>query len=227
MNPISRLYYRIALVNPNTNTSTTSRMVEIAGAAVGPEVEVVGITTPFGEPLITNPSALAIARDGVLSLPASVFENVSGVIVAAFGDPGADELRARLTVPVAGIAEASMRAAAEIGRFSVVTTTPLLAGAIRKRGDTLGLADRLASVRTSNGDPAALMGDELALRAEPARLIEMAVAADGAEAIIIGGGPLATAARALSGSSRVPLIEPIPVAAYGIMDRLTSPGDRG
>ena len=119
-----------------------------------------------------------------------------------------------------------MRAAAGIGRFSVATTTPLLAGAIRKRAEVLGLADRLASVRTSDGDAIALMADEGAVRAELARLIDVAVATDGAQAIIIGGGPLATVARVLAGNSRVPLVEPVPVAAYAIMDRLTSPRDR-
>jgi allantoin racemase len=211
---------RIALINPNTSAATTARMVEIARGAAGPGVEIVGLTAPFGAPLITTPDALSTAGDAVLSIPDAAFDDVSGVIVAAFGDPGADGLARRLHVPVIGIAEASMRAAADVGRFSVVTTTPLLADTIRQRAAILGLGDHLASVRTSVDDPAKLMSDETALRAALAALIDVAVTEDGARAIIIGGGPLAVVARALAACAPVPLIEPVPIATRAIIERL-------
>jgi allantoin racemase len=211
---------RIALINPNTSAATTARMVEISGSAAEPGIEIVGITAPFGAPLITNPDALSVAGDAVLSIPDAALEGMSGVIVAAFGDPGADALGRRLSVPVIGIAEASMRAAADVGRFSVVTTTPLLADKIRQRAAHLGLGDRLASVRTTEQDPALLMSDETSLRAALAALIDVAITADGAEAIIIGGGPLAVVARALAARSPVPLIEPVPAATRALIARL-------
>jgi allantoin racemase len=212
--------HRIALINPNTSVATTARMVEIARAAAEPGIEIVGITAPYGAPLITNPEALSTAGDAVLSLPDTAFDGMAGVIVAAFGDPGAEALRQRLSVPVIGIAEASMRAASEVGRFSVVTTTPLLADNIRRRAAHLGLGDRLASVRTTDDDPASLMTDETALRAALAALIDVAVTEDGAEAVIIGGGPLAVVARVLAARSPVPLIEPVPAATRGLIARL-------
>lgn len=213
---------RIALVNPNTSAATTARMVAIAAAAAGGEADIVGITAPSGAPLITSVDALDVARDAVLTIPYAEFERVAGVIVAAFGDPGADELARRLAVPVIGIAEASMRAAARFGCFSIVTTTPLLAMSIRERAVFLGLGDRLASVRTSDEDPATLTADEPALRAALRALIDVAVAEDGAQAVIIGGGPLASAARVLATVSPVPLIEPVPIAARTIIERLVS-----
>lgn len=212
----------LALLNPNTSAATTRRMVEIAQEAAGTAAEVVGITAPFGAPLITHPEALATAREAVLSLEDATFRGMAGVIVAAFGDPGADELAERLPVPVVGIAEASMRAAAASGRFSVVTTTPLLAPAIGRRAAALGIGDRLASVRTSDDDPVRLTADETALRASLAALIELAVAEDGAQAVIIGGGPLAVAARALRATSPVPLVEPVPVATRLLVERVQS-----
>lgn len=216
-------FRRIALINPNTSAATTARMVEIARDAAEPGIEIVGITAPFGAPLITNPEALSTAGEAVLSIPDTAFEGMSGVVVAAFGDPGADALGQRLRIPVIGIAEASMRAAADVGRFSVVTTTPLLADNIRRRAAHLGLGDRLASVRTTVDDPALLMADEAALRAALAALIDLAVIEDGAEAIIIGGGPLAVVARALAARSPVPLIEPVPIAARVLIARLAPP----
>jgi allantoin racemase len=213
----------IALINPNTSAATTARMVEISRAAAEPGIEIVGITAPFGAPLITHPDALSTAGDAVLSVPDTAFEGMSGVIVAAFGDPGADALGQRLSVPVIGIVEASMRAAADVGRFSVVTTTPLLADNIRRRAAQLGLGDRLASVRTTEQDPVLLMSDETSLRAALAALIDVAIAADRAEAIIIGGGPLAVVARALAARSPVPLIEPVPAATRALIARLAPP----
>jgi len=208
---------RIALINPNTSAATTGRMVEIAQAAGGPGIDIVGLTAPFGVPLITNPEALATAGDAVLSIPDAAFEDMSAVIVAAYGDPGADTLAERLDIPVIGIAAASMQAAAHVGRFSIVTTTPLLVESIRQRAVQLGLVDHLASVRTTGGNAAKLMSDETALRAALAELIDVAVTEDGAEAIIIGGGPLAAVARALSAHSPVPLMEPVPIAVHAVM----------
>ena len=70
------------------------------------------------------------------------------MIVAAFGDPGADRLAMRLSHPVIGIGEAAIRAAGRNGRrFAIVTTTPRLEASIRTRVDELGYRGSLASLR--------------------------------------------------------------------------------
>lgn len=224
MSPADPGQHRLVLINPNTSTPVTAAMVEIAAEAAGRSAAVTGITAPFGAPLITEPKALALAADAVAAIPREAFANAAGVIVAAFGDPGVDALRARLNVPVVGIAEAAMRAASAVGRFSVVTTTPLLAASIRLRAVSLGLDGRLASVRATRQDPVQLTADETALRAALLELIGVAIAEDGAEAIIIGGGPLAVAARALAAHSPVPLFEPVPIAVQAVMARLALRG---
>jgi len=208
---------RLALINPNTNAVTTAAMVGIARAA-DPGITVEGMTAPFGVPLITTPEQLAQAGMAVeavcASLPAGA---VDACIIAAFGDPGLDAARERLGVPVTGLAEAGLLAAAEHGRFSVVTTTPALVAAIEGLAARYGCAQALASIRLTAGDPAETMRD-------PARLIEAlhqacreAMEKDGARAIVIGGGPLAAAARALSAQLSVPVIEPIPAAVNRIV----------
>jgi Asp/Glu/hydantoin racemase len=61
--------------------------------------------------------------------------------------------------------------------------------------------------------------------ADPARLDALLSACitrareAGAQAVIIGGGPLAEAARRLSEGARVPLIEPVPAAMRLILRR--------
>ncbi len=198
---------RIALVNPNTSAATTAAMLAIARRAAPDGLDLEGITAPFGVPLITSASGLAEAGRAVASLAPAL--TADGVIVAAFGDPGLDELRLRLAVPVTGIGEAAFLAAAG-RRVAVVTTTPGLAAAIGTMARCYGY-DGVPVVLTP-GDPAVLMADPVALADALLAACLQAVADHGAETLIIGGGPLAEAARALRHLVPVPLIEPVPAA---------------
>ena len=207
---------RVALVNPNTSVATTAAMVEIARAAAPDGLLITGLTARFGAPLIASEAALDEAARAVKAL-APELGFADGVIVSAFGDPGADTLSHSLGRPVVGIAEASMRAAARDDRkFAVVTTTPLLVGRILQRSDSIGLRHLCAGVLTTPGDPAALMAAPEDLERALQALAERAVAELGAQAVIIGGGPLARAARSLRNRLSVPVIEPIPEAVRSL-----------
>ncbi|TYC53033.1 hypothetical protein FMN50_15740 [Rhodobacterales bacterium] len=211
----------IALVNPNTSQATTDAMVAIARGAL-PAAPVTGFTAPFGAPLISNEEALAVAADAVLSIDYGAVEGLEGVIVAAFGDPGLEALSQKLSVPVVGIAQSGMLAAAEGGRwFSVVTTTPDLVKAIEKRAASYGIGPQLASVRLTDGNLMETMADPELLVSRLAAAIDNAIRLDGAEAILIGGGPLAVAARTLADRVSVPLIEPVPEAARRLAKMLS------
>jgi allantoin racemase len=200
---------RVVLVNPNTSVATTAAMVEIACAAAPDGLLITGLTARFGAPLIASEAALDEAARAVKAL-APELGFADGVIVSAFGDPGADALSESLGRPVVGIAEASMRAATRDDRkFAVVTTTPLLVGRILQRSDSIGLRQLCAGVLTTSGDPAALMAAPENLECALQALAERAVAELGAQAVIIGGGPLARAARSLRNRLSVPVIEPI------------------
>jgi len=202
---------KLALVNPNTSIATTDVMVQIAAETAGARATVLGHTATFGVTLITEPSALAEAAKAVAAL-APVLHYADAVIVAAFGDPGLDALRAALDVPVTGIAEAAMAEAAKgERRFAVVTTTPHLCDQIAETASRYRHR-RFAGTWTTPGDPSALMADPAALEAALAGAIKQAVREGGAEAVVIGGGPLAIAARVLAATAPVPLIEPVPAA---------------
>jgi allantoin racemase len=212
---------RIVLVNPNTNAATTALMTTIARAHVAAGLRMEGATAPAGAPLIVDEDQLRIAADVVARMAPSLADGVDGVIVAAFGDPGVEALRATLSVPVAGIAACAMGEAAAGGRrFAVVTTTPALKSAIAARAGSLGLGGQLASVRTTEGPPQALMADRQRLIAALERAARCAIAEDAAEAIIVGGGPLAAAAQELRSRLPCPVIEPIPAAVRWMNARL-------
>lgn len=211
----------ILLINPNSNAQTTSAMVEIAGE-VAKTSTVHGVTMTGVPPIITTPEALDQAAEIVSQTP--IDDTYNAVIVAAFGDPGIDSLRARLSVPVVGIAEASLLEAGQEGRlFSVATTTPALGPRIRKRAELLGLDDACLSVRFTDGDPFVVMADTERLVAALAKTIEQCVA-DGARAVIVGGGPLAKAARVLKPHFDVPIIEPIVSAVFLAEARIEGAG---
>jgi Asp/Glu/hydantoin racemase len=211
---------RLVLVNPNTSASTTAMMVAVA-KATAPDVEIQGLTAQTGEPLITSPAALAVAADAVKALaPELTDRQPDGVIISGFGDPGLERLREILSCPVTGIAEAAMAEAAEDGgRFAVVTTTPDLASSIRDTAEAYGHGSVFAGVALTKSDPVELMSDPVRLKDELLAACRFAVADLGAQTIIIGGGPLALAARNLRSRVEVPVIEPIPAAVRLAMAR--------
>ena len=194
----------VLLANPNANPVTTAAMCAIAAPWLA---GLQAWTAPTGPQVIVTPDQLDRAADGIAALhpPAAC----RGVIVAAFGDPGADRLAARLAVPVIGIGAAAARAAAQGGRaFSVATTTP----ALRDRIDALMQGQNGRYLGCHMTDSPNVMRDPDALDHALLDAV-MRAAAAGAEAVIIGGGPLAQAAVRLAPLSPVPLIQPVPEAA--------------
>lgn len=200
----------VLLINPNGNTRTTRAMARLVRLTC-PGLALQAISTPGGPDVITTPDALDAAGRAVARR--AIPDNTAGVIVAAFGDPGRTALQLRLRCPVLGIAEAGMTAAAAGGRrFSVATTTPDLIPQIEHCARLYGVGDALVSIRVTDGPPQAVMSDPHRLLREMRAAI-LACASDGAEAVIIGGGPLAKVARQLAAESPVALIEPVPEAA--------------
>ena len=205
---------RILLINPNTSAETTAMMVGIVQAALPAQTEVCGSTAPTGVPMIVTATELQACVSQVLACWLQAPGPWSGVIVACFGDPGLDALRALTPVPVVGLCEAAMREAAQGGRhFGVATTTPDLAGAIQARAQALGLARLYTGLRATPGDATELVADATALRNALADTVAACVAQDGAQVVIVGGGPLGQVALELDGRCGVPLIAPLLSAA--------------
>ena len=212
---------RVLLINPNTSRGSTVQMLAAAEAVAAGRLELVPRTAEFGSSLITDEAGLAEAARAVLAMAAAEAAPPDGVIISAFGDPGLAALRKMLACPIVGIAEAAMAQAAEGGRrFSVATTTPALAADIRRCAEHYGFGPLLASVRLTKAEPVLLMADPSALLQALAIAVEQAWRDDGAEAVIIGGGPLAAAARDLALASPIPIIEPIPAAVQRIYQQL-------
>jgi Asp/Glu/hydantoin racemase len=168
--------------------------------------------------MIVTPEALTASSVEVVDIARAHADQCDGIIVAAFGDPGLRAVREMLAVPSVGIGESAMVLAAAGGRrFGVATTTPLLKAAIDALPRHLGLQAGYTGSRFADGDPQALMRDPARLRAALADAVEACITQDGAEAVIIGGGPLGEAARELQPMFAVPVIAPIPSAVARII----------
>ena len=194
-------------------------MVRVAEESLDKSVKVSGFTARRGAKMITEPKSLASAKSAVLEL-APLLRKVDAVVVAAFGDPGLYELRRKLPVPVTGIAEASMCEAGKRGRaFAVVTTTPQLAEVIAKKASDYG-HNNFRGTWTTLGNPIKHLASPTKLKWLLTDAINQACSESVIEAVIIGGGPLATVAKELRKDFLIPIIEPVPEAMRLSVKRL-------
>lgn len=213
---------RVLLINPNSLEVTTAMMVAIAKSAAGDDFDIIGATATRAPTMIVSAEALDAAALEVEEIAQANQESCDGIIVSAFGDPGLAGIKASMTLPAVGIGESAMLDAGENGRrFGVATTTPLLGAKIDALPEALGLRSQYTGTRFADGDPQALMRDPARLRAALAGAVEACITQDGAEAVIIGGGPLGEAARELQPMFTVPVIAPIPSAVRRIIRLVT------
>jgi len=87
-------------------------------------------------------------------------------------------------------------------------------------GRALGLLGLYAGTRLTQGDPRELAAEPQALEDALARAVQRCIDEDGAQAVIIGGGPLGQAALALAPRFGVPVIAPISAAMRQLCARL-------
>lgn len=212
----------VALVNPNTNRRTTTMMADLARAELAAGADVVEVTAARGPAMIVEPEALVAADGAVLDAARDVVrrERPDAVVVAAIGDPGRAALEAELDVPVVGIGQASVLAAAAGGRrFGMVTTTDRLAGALVDLVAAHGCSAGFTGVELTRDGPLELAADA---EEQYRQLLEAVRACErrGAEAVIVAGGPLSETARRLRETVEVTIVEPVPAACALVRARV-------
>jgi allantoin racemase len=177
---------RLLIVNPNTSAPVTRWLAEEAKRVAGEHVEVTAVNAPSGLSAIQTPEELLQAARVVVD---TIKNNVDfdAAIIGAFGDPGLTEARARLAIPVVGLGEAGLRAAANGRRFSIVTLGEAMRAALIERVQSLGLDDRLAEIRVLPTPIPRMIAD----REAHYDAIAEAVRACAGDAILLGGAPLA------------------------------------
>ncbi len=204
---------RILLLNPNTSTDVTARMLDVARTAAAPTTEIVAISAPRGVPYIATRAEAAIGGAIVLEMLADHVGSFDAAIIAAFGDPGLGGARELMDVPVIGLAEAAMLSACMLGRrFSIVSFSRALGPWYRECVAAHGLLERLASIRLLESPFSAIgqVRDE-----KEDLLVELACRAvdeDEADVIVLAGAPLAGLAPRVRDRIPVPVIEGVAAA---------------
>ena len=198
---------RILLINPNTTESVTALVAKHARAVAGEAATFIPMTGRFGTSYISSRASAAIAAHAALDALAEHVAGCDAVYLACFGDPGLAALREISPVPVIGMAEASCLEACNRGRrFAIVTGGALWGPMLTEFVTWLGLAERLAAVRTI-----APAGDQIARDPEAALAQLTAGCAacateDGADVVILGGAALAGLAARIQPSVPIPVL---------------------
>jgi allantoin racemase len=200
---------RLLIVNPNTSEGVTARIRAAAEAVTQPGDRFTTVSAAFGPHLIVTENDASAATEGVLAAVARHHEKIDGIVLASFGDTGAERLRLRYPeIPVLGIAEASFLAVRQIGgRFAIVTFAPEVVPSLRMMAERHRMTDHLLHIsavpRPLSHNPsevADLLFDDL-------RELCRSAVSEGTSCIILGGGPLAGLAGRLGHSCPVPLID--------------------
>ncbi|KAA0098691.1 Asp/Glu racemase [Mycolicibacterium sp. P1-18] len=214
---------RLLMVNPNTTASMTAAIGASARAVAGPATDVVAVNPAEGPASIENDEDERRCLPGLLE---EVHRAASGdsppdaYVIACFGDPGLDEVRAAVDVPVLGIAQAAMHAAAlSAGSFSVVTSmsaTVPTAWTLAKTytpSQCLGVYATDIPVLRIDSDPTTVgpIGD----------VCEKALAQDGSRSIVLGCAAMAAFAAPLSARLGVPVVDGV-VAATLLAEALVT-----
>ncbi len=198
---------RILIINPNTTTSMTDRMLREAERLDHPGVAWSASTGRFGAPYVASRAASAIAGHAALDAFARDGAGCDAVLLACFGDPGLSALKELSPVPVIGMAEASCLLACTLARrFSIVTGGERWPEMLREFIDAQGLSARLAGIRAvaPTGDMIARDPDgALAVLADAVRAC---ASEDGAGAVILAGAGLVGLAGKLEAAVDVPVL---------------------
>jgi len=210
----------LLVINPNTSEGVTQRLVDAVRSEAGPGCDVQGITARFGARYISCEASYAVAGHAVLDAWAAhcaAEGEPEAVLIGCFGDPGLWALRERSPAPVVGLAEATMREAAALGRFAIVTGGAAWGPMLRRLAQALGLDSALARLEIIAPNGAALAADrQSAIELLRAACVKAAAAGD-VQSVVLGGAGLAGMAPMVEPGLGVPLIDSVTSAARALM----------
>ena len=210
---------RILVVNPNTTAAMTAKIAAAAQRAAAPGTEIVALTSPFGPPSIEGYYDEAMSLAGLLQAVRDATD-FDAVIIACFDDTGLDALRCLTDKPVVGIGEAGYRMAAMLSnKFSVVTTLARSVPALEHNLVRYGMDRQCQRVRSSEVAVLELEHANPAAYQKIETEIELAIAEDRAEAIVLGCAGMADLAQAMSARFGLPVLDGL-ACAVGLCESM-------
>jgi allantoin racemase len=206
----SNITRKFLLINPNTNTLTTHRLQSVLQPLLPSNAQLEFRTASFGANYIACEASHAVASHACVDAWAThrteAQDQLDGVLIGCFGDPGLFALREVSSCPVTGLAEASFIQAAKHGPFAIVTGGERWKPMLRRLAQSLGYGELLARIETVVPSGAQLQADpQMALQCLSDACAQ--AAKSNARCVILGGAGLAGYAQALQEISALPLID--------------------
>ena len=203
---------RILLVNSNSTTAVTERMVKTARLVASPNTTITGITAAGSAVIRSHFEFAEAAVQSVLALKQKA-PGHDAAIIGGFGDPGLKAARHELDIPVVGLAEAAMLMAHPLGgRYSIVTFGQHNGINMADLARNYGLNPHLASVRIANVCHSTILEDPYQALDACIEAGRKALSQDGADVLILGGGPVAGMAPQVSEVLGAPVLDSIACA---------------
>lgn len=205
---------KILVMNPNSTISMTDKIVESARQRASAGTIIVGASGTDSPASIQGHHDEAISVPGLIKrLKQAEAEDIDGVVVACFDDPGIGACREVFSGPVLGICEAAVKAASMISTsFSVVTTLPRSVPVIEELIHSYGLSHRCRRVRSASIPVLALEEPGSGAREKVRDEILRAVREDNCEAVVLGCAGMADLTEWLTQETGVPVIDGVTVA---------------
>jgi Asp/Glu/hydantoin racemase len=210
----------IYVINPNSTVAVTTgidRACEPLRLAGGPSVEC--LTLAEGPPGVQTQRDVDGVVAPLLRLVAELDPQAAAFVIACFSDPGLHSARETTRKPVLGIMESGILTALTLGqRFGVIAILPGSIPRHLRMINAMGVASRLAGERAV-GLPVVELADE----AKTAhRMIEVGreLAADGANAIVMGCAGMAQYRERVEQAAGVPVVEPTQAAVSMAIGRV-------
>lgn len=196
------------VINPNTSEAMTAEIEATAQRIFLPPWSCLVASAPAGPESLESWSDYHLASVAILPL-LEKHPNTDGIVLACFGDPGLYLLKESCSVPVVGIAEASMSLALLLGaRFGILAgmrrAVELMDSMVRAYGlesryaGTVSLEMRVLDFARER--PATLSVLERASRTLRER---------GAEVLLLGCAGLTTFVEELQARVEMPVIDPV------------------
>jgi allantoin racemase len=196
------------VINPNTSDSMTAEIEETAQRVFLPPWNCIVSAAPAGPESLESWSDYHLAGIAVLPL-LEKHADVDGIVLACFGDPGLYLLKESCSVPVVGIAEASMSLAVLLGaRFGILAGMRRAVELMDSMVRTNGFESRYAG--TVSLEMRVLDFDKD--RSTTLKVLERAsrqLRDTGAEVLLLGCAGLTAFVQDLQARVEMPVIDPV------------------
>jgi len=204
----------------------TARIAASARGAAAPTTDIEAVTSAMGPASIEGYYDEAFAVPGLIkAICDGEAGGADGAVIACFDDTGLDAVRSAVAIPVVGLCEAAVHLAALLAhRFAIVTTLSRSIAPLETLAARYGAAGR-CTVRAAEVPVLALEESPAAAAAKIEAEVARALAADRAEAIILGCAGMTDLAAALSRKFGVPVVDGV-VAAVKLVEALAGLGLR-